>query len=48
MINMVASNKISKNCEECPKTGAYRYLDLISYCKEHFTKFVLESRKAVA
>jgi hypothetical protein len=48
MINMVVSNNLSKNCDECPKTGAYRFLNLVSYCKEHFNKFVLESRKAVA
>lgn len=43
-----SEKKLVNTCEECSQPGIYQYLNIISYCKKHFTQFISTNAKAAA
>jgi hypothetical protein len=40
-------NHINKKCQICSKSGIFHYLNLISYCRDHFTELVVKKTAAI-
>jgi hypothetical protein len=40
-------NLPKKKCQICSKSGIFHYLNLISYCKDHFTELVVKKTAVI-